>query len=124
LFPAVTSVGFCHADGPRQTLIIIELFHQPTVMDNFLYSFTICLLHYYPRHVSSINIPIFRRRNCIHTASGIFAICKRLHSTLFESGLWTSVLYRRLQRAKIPDAVWIQFFLLKMGMLMLETSGG
>ena len=25
----------------------------------------VCLLHYYPRHVSSINMPIFRRRNCI-----------------------------------------------------------
>ena len=53
-------------------------------MHNFLYSLTICLLHYYPRHVSSINMPIFRRKNCIHTASGIFAVCKRLHSTLVE----------------------------------------
>ena len=51
-----------------------ELFHQPTLMYNFLYSLTICLLHYYPRHVSSINIPIFRKKNCIHTASGIFAL--------------------------------------------------
>ena len=25
----------------------IELFHQPTLMHNFLYSLTICLLHYY-----------------------------------------------------------------------------
>ena len=65
----------------------IELFHQPTLMHNFLYSLSICLLHYYPRHVSSINMPIFRRRNCIHTASDIFALCKRLHSTLVESGL-------------------------------------
>ena len=40
----------------------IELFHQPTLMHNFLYSLTICLLHYYPRHVSSINMPIFRRK--------------------------------------------------------------
>ena len=45
------------------------------------------MLHYYPRHVSSINMPIFSRTNCIHTASGIFALCKRLHSTLVESGL-------------------------------------
>ena len=64
----------------------ILLFHQPTLMHNFLYSLTICLLHYYPRHVSSINMPIFRRKNCIHTASGIFALCKRLHSKLVESG--------------------------------------
>ena len=52
----------------------IELFHQPILMHNFLYSLTICLLHCYPRHVSSINMPIFRRKNCIHTASGIFAL--------------------------------------------------
>ena len=55
-------------------------------MHNFLYSLTICLLHYYPRHVSSINMPIFRRKNYIHTASVIFALCKRLNSTLVESG--------------------------------------
>ena len=63
----------------------IELFHQPTLMHNFLYSLTICLLHYYLRHVSSINMLILRRKNCIHTASGIFALCKRLHSTLVET---------------------------------------
>ena len=62
----------------------IELFHQPTLIHNFLYSLTICLLHYYPRYVSSINMPIFRRKSCIHTASGIFALCKRLHSTPVE----------------------------------------
>ena len=27
----------------------IELFHQPTLIHNFLYSLTIYLLHYYPR---------------------------------------------------------------------------
>ena len=69
----------------------IELLHQPTLMHNFLYSFTICLLHYYPRHVSSINMPIFRRKNCIHTASGIFTLCKRLLSTLVESGLQSTL---------------------------------
>jgi len=30
---------------------------------------------------------IFRRKNCIHTASGIVAFGKRLHSTPVESGL-------------------------------------
>ena len=39
------------------------------------------MLHYYPRHVSTINMPIFRRTNCILAASGIVALCKRLHST-------------------------------------------
>ena len=60
---------------------------------HFLYSLTICLLHYYPRHVSSINMLIFRRKNCIHTASGIFAVYKRLDSTLVESGLRSQPLY-------------------------------
>ena len=32
------------------------------------------MLHYYPRHVSSINMPIFRRTNCIHTAPGIVSL--------------------------------------------------
>ena len=32
-------------------------------------------------------MPIFRRKNCIHIASGNFALCKRLPSTLVESGL-------------------------------------
>ena len=65
----------------------IELFHQPTLMHSFLYFLTIYLLDYYPRHVSSINMPIFRKKNCIHTASGIVGLCKRLHSTPVESGL-------------------------------------
>jgi len=37
-------------------------------------------------------MPIFRRKNCIHTASGIVALCKRLHSTPVESGLLCSPL--------------------------------
>ena len=38
------------------------------------------MLHYNPRHVSSINMPISRRTNCVITASGIVALCKWLHS--------------------------------------------
>ena len=71
--------------------LCVELFHQQNLMHNFLYSLTIYLLHYCPQHVSSINMPIFRRKNCIHTASGIFALCKRLHSTLVESGLQSAL---------------------------------
>jgi len=40
------------------------------------------------------------------------------------SPLLTGVLCSRLQRAMISDAVRRQFFLLKMGMLMLETCWG
>ena len=64
-------------------MYIIELFLIPTLMHN---SSFINNTHYYPRHVSSINTPIFRRKNCIHTASGIVAVCKQLHSTPVESG--------------------------------------
>jgi hypothetical protein len=51
----------------------------------FLYSLTICMLHYNPRHVLSINMPIFRRTNCIITASGIVTFCKLLYSIPDES---------------------------------------
>ena len=36
-------------------------------------------------------MPIFRRKNCIHTASRIFALCKRLHSIPVESGLQSAL---------------------------------
>ena len=87
------------------------------------------MLHYNLRHVSNSNMPIFRRTNFIITASGIVILCKRLYSMPVESGLQSSmlssgILYSRLQRVTIPDAVIIQFVLLKMGMLMLETCRG
>ena len=87
----------------------------------FLYSLTICMLHYSPRHVSSINMPIFRRTNCVITASGIVTLCKRLYSTPVESRL---CLYSGLQGVTIPDAVITQFDLLKMSMVLLETCRG
>jgi hypothetical protein len=95
----------------------------------YFYSLTICMLHYNPRHVSSIKMPIFSRTNCIITASGIIVLYKRLHSMPDESRLQSSllssgILYCTVQRVTIPDAVIIQFFLLKMGMLMFETRRG
>ena len=50
-----------------------------------LYSLTICMLHHNPRHVSSINMPIFGRTNCKITASVIVTLCKRLYSMPDES---------------------------------------
>jgi len=44
----------------------------------------------------------------------------RLQSSLLSSG----ILYSRLQRVTIPDAVIIRIDLLKMGLLMLETCRG
>jgi hypothetical protein len=71
-------------------------------------------------------MPLFRRTNCIITASGIVTLCKRLYSMSDESRLLSSllsfgILYCNVQRVTIPDTVITQFVLLKMGMLMLET---
>jgi hypothetical protein len=45
-----------------------------------------------PRHVSSINMPVFRWTNCIITASGIVTLCKRQYSMPDESRLQSSLL--------------------------------
>ena len=74
------------------------------------------MLHYNPQHVSSSTLLIFRRTNFIITASGIVTLCKRPYSTLS-----TGVLYGRLERVTIPEAVIIQFDLLKMNTVLLET---
>jgi len=59
--------------------------------------------HYNPQHVSSSTMLIFRRTNCIITASGIVTVCQQPYSPLS-----TGVLYGRLQRVTIPDAVIIR----------------
>jgi len=89
----------------------------------FLYSLTICMLHYNPRHVSSINMPIFKRTNYIsqHLVSSLPVYgCTVCWMRADSSG----ILYSHLQIVTIPDAVIIQFVLLKMGMLMFETCRG
>ena len=76
------SKRFCKFSTDTQmpyTLKIRDLFNNQ-INAQFLYSITICILHYNPRHISSIEIPIFRRTNCIITASGIVTLCKRLYS--------------------------------------------
>ena len=50
------------------------------------------MLHYNPRHVSSINTPIFRRTNCIITASAIVTLCTVQYSMSDESRLQSSLL--------------------------------
>ena len=64
------------------------------------------MLHYNPQHVSSSTMLIFRRANCIIIAFG---------------PLSTGILYGRLQRVTMPEAVIIQFVLLKMSKVLLET---
>ena len=77
------------------------------------------MLHYNPRHVSSSTRLIFRRTNCIITASGIVTLCKRPYSMPVESGLQFAL--NRHTVRPIPEAVIIQFVLLKMSKVLLET---
>ena len=55
-------------------LLNLETYFNNQLNAQFLYSITICILHYNPWHVLSINMPIFRRTNCIITASGIVTL--------------------------------------------------
>ena len=79
------------------------------------------MLHYNPQHVSSSTLLIFRRTNCIITASGNVTLCKQPYSMQVESGMQSGILYGRLQTVTIPEAVIIQFVLLKMSEVLLET---
>ena len=45
------------------------------------------MLHYNPQHVSSSATLIFKRSNCIITASGIVTLCKWPYSMLADSAL-------------------------------------
>jgi len=53
-----------------------------------LYSLTICMLHYNPRHVSSIDMPIFGRKNCIITAFGNVTLCTAVYREWRYQMLW------------------------------------
>ena len=76
-----TGYGHIKADNRILTFSNYQLNAQ------FLYSSTICMLHYDPQHVSSS----------------------------------TCILYGCLQRVTIPEAVVIQFVLLRMSSVLLET---
>jgi len=43
------------------------------------------MLHYNPQHVLKNTFLVFRRTNCIITASGMVTLCKRPYSTQVES---------------------------------------
>jgi len=70
------------------------------------------------------SVPVIFEPPCIITASGIVSLCKGPYIMPVESGLRplsTGILYGRLQRVTIPEAVIIQFVLLKMSKVLLET---
>jgi hypothetical protein len=63
---------------------------------------------------------IFRRSNFIVTTSGIVTLRKQLFKVPVESGALNSC----LRRVTISDAVTVQFDLLKMSVVLLETCRG
>jgi hypothetical protein len=83
-----TPLHGCHENNAVHFCQLLYRLISITNFDaQFLYSLTICILHYNPRRVLSINTPIFRRTNCIITASGIVTLCKWLYSMPHESRL-------------------------------------
>jgi hypothetical protein len=64
-------------------------------------------------HVSSVTALIIRRSNRINTSSGMISVCKRMLAMPVRRELET--------RLTIPDDVLIQFDLLMMSTVMLET---
>ena len=77
------------------------------------------MLYHDPQHVSSSTLLILRRTNCITTASGIVTLCKQPYSMLVESGLQSALPLHTVRL--FTEAVIIQFVLLKMSNLLLET---
>ena len=51
--------------------------------------------HYYPRHVSGLDMPILRRNNCTNTASGILVLLSgcTLHRLRAEEEVEEIILY-------------------------------
>jgi hypothetical protein len=89
-------------------------------LDALLHVF-ICFI---PLHVSSITVLIIRRSNCINTSSGMISLRKWLLGMLVRkelSSLLTGIQSSHLHRLIIPDDVLIQFDLLIMSTMMLET---
>ena len=58
----------------------IGLFLQPTLIHN---SITTCMSHYYPRHVSGLDMPIHRRNNCTNISLLSTGV---VYSRLWERG--------------------------------------
>jgi len=73
----------------------VDFFPSYQLNAQSLYSITIYMLHYNPQHVSSSTLLIFRRTNCIITASGIITLCKQPYSMPIESGLQSALNWHR-----------------------------
>ena len=82
---------------PFPTYIFHILISFTNLNAQFFYSLTICMLHYNPRHVSSINMPIFRRTNFIITASGIISLCTVQFAGWEQTALQSALIQHTVQ---------------------------
>ena len=86
--------------------IIIVSFLNYQLNAQFVYSSTVCMLHYEPQHVSSSTLLILRRANCITTAFGIVALCKQPYSMQYEVGnlkwsiVWSTVKIHQIMQCR------------------------
>jgi len=64
------------------------------------------MLHYNPQHISSSSMLIFRRTNCVITASGIVILCKRPYSMPVDSGL-QSIYWGKVRVGLIAYVNWV-----------------
>ena len=77
-------------------------------------------IYFVSLHVSNITVLIIRRSNCINTSSGMIRLCTGLLG-MPVSSLLTGITSSHLHRIIIPYDVLIQFDLLMMSTVMLET---
>jgi hypothetical protein len=92
-----TAVHFTPHTAERCQMFLHRLISFTNFNAHFLYSLTICMLHYNPRRVSSIYMPIFRRTNCNITASDIVTHCKRLYSMPDENLLQPALIQHTVE---------------------------
>jgi len=62
--------------------------------------------------------------SCIEILNGLWYGPPLLHTDTLDHLLFQIILYGRLQTVTIPEAVIIQFVLLKMSKVLLETCSG
>jgi len=74
-------------------------------------------IYFISLHVSGITMLIVRTSNCINTSSGMISLCKWLHGMPVRTGIPSSHLHRLI----LPDDVLMQFDVLMMSIVMLET---
>jgi hypothetical protein len=81
------------------------------------------VVYFVSLHVSSVTAPIIRRSNFINTSSGMISLCDCwvCRSVGNCSFLLTDILSSHLHRLIVTDNVLIQFDLLMMGAVTVET---